>query len=406
VIHYEMPGSVVGYYQQVGRAGRALPSAHGVILYGTSELNTLDYFIKAAFPRPNDVDRVVGALDAYHNGLTREALQQVTRMQYQSLDRVLNTISKADPSPIAVADGVWTRTGQDLHPSYWTRVEHITRLRREEIDEMQRYVRLPFGQHMQFLVRTLGGDPADVTTPPSPPLVFDTRVAVAASTFDDTDDGSEEVRSFDPTVIKPRRQWPYRVGYKQYNQYGKIPREYQASRGKVLGALDDQAWTKHLYECRQRGTSISEDLIAECIAAISSWNPAPRPTWVTGIPSLRHPTMVSDFAKAIADGLGLPFHMVLERTADRPEQRTMQEHRKTDRGTNLDGAFGIATHAVPRGNVILIDDIVYSRWTMTIAAWLLRSHGAGQVHPFAVAQKIEQPSTEQPRWGGRRRWGR
>jgi ATP-dependent DNA helicase RecQ len=38
----------------------------------------------------------------------------------------------------------------------------------------------------------------------------------------------------------------------------------------------------------------------------------------------------------------------------------------------------------------LIDDIVDSRWTLTYAGWLLRHHGAGTVHPFALATATPQ----------------
>ena len=41
--------------------------------------------------------------------------------------------------------------------------------------------------------------------------------------------------------------------------------------------------------------------------------------------------------------------------------------------------------AVQPGPVLLVDDIVDSRWTLTVAAWLLRTHGSGEVHPFALA---------------------
>ena len=37
------------------------------------------------------------------------------------------------------------------------------------------------------------------------------------------------------------------------------------------------------------------------------------------------------------------------------------------------------------GPVLLVDDMIDSRWTMTIAAWLLRSHGSGEVFPLALA---------------------
>jgi len=38
VIHFQAPGSVIAYYQQVGRAGRAIEHARGILLSGTSEL--------------------------------------------------------------------------------------------------------------------------------------------------------------------------------------------------------------------------------------------------------------------------------------------------------------------------------------------------------------------------------
>ena len=37
------------------------------------------------------------------------------------------------------------------------------------------------------------------------------------------------------------------------------------------------------------------------------------------------------------------------------------------------------------GPVLLVDDIVDSGWTMTVAGWLLATHGSGPVYPFALA---------------------
>jgi ATP-dependent DNA helicase RecQ len=44
--------------------------------------------------------------------------------------------------------------------------------------------------------------------------------------------------------------------------------------------------------------------------------------------------------------------------------------------------------AVRSGPVLLVDDVVGSRWTMTVAGSLLREHGSGPVHPFALADAI------------------
>ncbi len=40
---------------------------------------------------------------------------------------------------------------------------------------------------------------------------------------------------------------------------------------------------------------------------------------------------------------------------------------------------------LPGGPVLLVDDMVDSRWTLTVAAWLLRSKGSGEVWPLALA---------------------
>jgi ATP-dependent DNA helicase RecQ len=74
----------------------------------------------------------------------------------------------------------------------------------------------------------------------------------------------------------------------------------------------------------------------------------------------------------------------LEKTDDRPEQKTMAN--STQQARNIDGSLRITADVLPTGPVLLVDDMVDSRWTFTVAAWLLRSHGSGDVWPLALAQ--------------------
>ena len=73
---------------------------------------------------------------------------------------------------------------------------------------------------------------------------------------------------------------------------------------------------------------------------------------------------------------------MLREGAQRPEQKTMQNSAQQLR--NLIDAFEIAAE-IPDGPVLLIDDVVDSRWTITVVAWLLQKNGSGPVHPFALA---------------------
>src|SRR6187399_1635492 len=63
VIHYQPPESVIAYYQQVGRAGRAIADATVALLHGAEDEEIHDYFIRSAFPDAADMRAVVEALE-------------------------------------------------------------------------------------------------------------------------------------------------------------------------------------------------------------------------------------------------------------------------------------------------------------------------------------------------------
>lgn len=57
VIHYQSTDSLVGYYQQVGRAGRALNSSLGVMMRGAEDKDIHAYFMKGTFPKKKPLTR-------------------------------------------------------------------------------------------------------------------------------------------------------------------------------------------------------------------------------------------------------------------------------------------------------------------------------------------------------------
>jgi len=123
--------------------------------------------------------------------------------------------------------------------------------------------------------------------------------------------------------------------------------------------------------------------VTACAVLLRQWSPQPPPAWVTCIPSRRHPNLVPDLASRLAAVLNLPFHAALEKTDERPEQKTMEN--SSQQARNIDGSLAVHRTALPAGPVLLVDDMVDSKWTLTIAAYLLTSHGSGPVYPLALA---------------------
>ena len=373
VIHYQTPGSVVAYYQQVGRAGRALDAAYGVLLSGDEDTDITDYFIESAFPTKEEVQIVLEALEAAPLGLSVPELTTRVNLSRSRIQKTLDLISLESPAPIAKQGTKWQLTAIDMSEEFWQRAERLTELRRDEQRQMQEYVNLESG-HMEFLIEALDGEPKTFILPSLTPLPTgaDSELVRDAITF--------LRRTSLP--IEPRKQWPS-GGLLQFNLKGKIGTELEAQPGKALCIWGDAGWGGLVRSGKYNDGNFSDELVEACKNLISEWNPQPEPGWVTCIPSLRHPGLVHNFAQRLATALNLPFEPVLIKTDNRPEQKTMAN--SFQQAQNIDGSLDISGTEIRNTPVFLIDDMVDSRWTFTVAAWLLRSHGSGDVFPMALA---------------------
>lgn len=373
VVHYQVPGSVVAYYQQVGRAGRALDAAYGILLSGNEDTEITDFFIDRAFPTLEEVDAVLGALDDAPNGLSLPQLMGEVNVSYGRIEKTIALLSLESPAPIAKEGSKWQLTAANLSDTFWQRARRLTALRRAEQAEMQEYVNLATG-HMDFLIRALDGAPVEGSAPDLPPLpsAVDQELIRAAIEF--------LRRTSLP--IEPRKQWPP-GGLPQFGVSGRIPPSLQAQQGKALCAWGDAGWGASVRRGKYEDGSFQDELVEACARLVEEWNPDPAPGWVACVPSLRRPALVPDFAARLAYQLGLPFEPVLVRTSERPEQKAMAN--STQQARNIDGSLDVRGH-VRNQPVLLVDDMVDSRWTLTAAAWLLRSNGSGEVWPLVLAQ--------------------
>jgi ATP-dependent DNA helicase RecQ len=457
VVHFQRPGSVVAYYQQVGRAGRAVDSAFGVLLSGREDDTIQDYFIRTAFPSTQVMAEVARELQAAE-AMTIDQLSAALNYPWGTLERALkllevegavtaerksqNPTSKIQKNPVNGEEAVerastrgvrYARTASRWAPDV-ERADRVTQLRRAEVDEMRQYVEHS-GCLMEFLARSLD-DPA---AGPCGKCMNCTgkaeRQAVPAGLI-------QEAITFlrnDHLVIDARHQWPKsvveRVAEKwptavdRFDDSGRakvtIPGRLRAEEGRVLCMYGDAGWGEAVARGKYESGRFDDALIEAAAELIrGKWKPDPMPEWVTCVPSKRHPELVRDFGQRLAAALGLPFGIALRKTRESQPQKEMQNSPSQVR--NLIGGFevmeislgeppslggaggsergvgrgaglmqtlkhkiktGLGSKAqLPELPVLVVDDVVDSGWTLTVAAVLLREHGSGPVYPFALAR--------------------
>ncbi|MEX1263084.1 MAG: RecQ family ATP-dependent DNA helicase [Actinomycetota bacterium] len=384
VIHYQSPGSPIAYYQQVGRAGRALEHAPAVLLCGIEDREIQDYFIETAFPPQEQAERIVGLLgDAGSQGpMSLNDLMAAVNVRRNRLESMLKVLEVE--GAVARERGGYVRTADA-----WTypteRVEHITALRRHEQEAMRRYARHD-GCLMEFLRHELddsGAEPCGrcMRCTASPLRVEAPPELLAAA--------REHLRGFD-LFVEPRKQWP--SGLAAFGlPKGRIAEDERPLIGRALSVAGDGGWGRLVASGRSEDEHFADDLVtASASLIVGRWRPDPAPTWVTCVPSMTHPDLVPDFARRLAEALGLPLHEVVRKIAENQPQAAMQNSAQQVR--NVWDAFevlaGPTAGVVPDGPVLLVDDLADSKWTLTVVARALRQTGSGHVHPFVLATAI------------------
>ena len=376
VIHFQRPGSVIHYYQQVGRAGRAIDNAYGILLAGAEDDQIADFFIRTAFPTEAEVTQILTALREAKGPLKRADLQKRVNLSGGKLEDALKFLSLEYPAPIQK-----TERGYVRNPVRWTmpseRIERLTNLRREEQREMQAYM-VTRECLMQFLARALG----DTAGGPCGKCAncagahFDSKIPVGLG---------EAAAAFLNTLelpIEPRRYWPQIVGFE--GKTGKIQKEFQCQTGRAMCRWGDPGIGDMVKVGKQQTGRFSDELVKRAVEMVQNrWKPYPHPAWVTCVPSLRHASMVQDFAARLADALRLPFVPCVRKVKETEPQKTRQN--SVQQAQNLEYAFGVEARLVNSSPVLLVDDMVDSRWTFTVVGFKLLQAGSGPVFPFALA---------------------
>lgn len=372
VIHYQQPGNIISYYQQIGRAGRGIDRAYIILMHGPGDEDIQNYFIDTAFPKSQQVEEVIAALQQVKSA-SRQQLQQRVNVRYSVLEKILTHLEVEDI--VEKVDSSFHLINPKATPDF-ARWEAVTRNRYAEMEQMKAYI-----QHkdclMHFIAEALD-DPAPIQT-----CGRCKNCAQNQSKFLPDPHDIEVARSFlrqgKPILLEPRKRWP--AGLPNIE---KSTIKFTNQIGVALCGYYDAGWGEAVRQGRLVDNYYSDELVEVAAESLLHyWQSLSNvPRWVTAVPSLRRPQLVPNFAQRLAQCLSLPYRAALKHVQQHPEQRSMQN--SFQQASNILDKYAIEGELSSQP-VLLVDDIADSKWTLTVVGHLLRSHGSGEVYPFVLA---------------------
>lgn len=387
VVHFGAPSSPVAYYQQVGRAGRGTDHADVLLLPGQEDRAIWEYFATASMPDEAQARAVLEALQQSGGAMSVAALEPVVSVKRTALELLLKVL--AVDGAVERVGGGWRATGRD-----WAydaeRYARVAEARRAEERLMLDYQTTQTCR-MEFLARTLDDPTAapcgrcDVCAGPWFPTGWDGAAR----------DRADQALRRTGVPIEPRRMWPSNMDRLGVPVKGRIAEGELAEEGRALARLTDLGWGSRLRELlAAEDVPLPEEVLQGAVAVLAAWGWQARPIAVVAMPSRGRPQLVDSFAGGLARLGRLPFLGALETVGGGPTAGPGGN--SAYRLASVHGRFGVpeamehmlrsAPDAGQHGPVLLVDDLVDSRWSLAEATRVLRRAGAQGVLPFALAQ--------------------
>jgi ATP-dependent DNA helicase RecQ len=379
----------VAYYQQVGRAGRATDRADVLLLPGAEDREIWHYFATNAMPTEARADAVLTALAESDRPLSAAAIEARVDLRRSQLELLLKVL--AVDGVVEYVQGGWLATGRG-----WAfDKERYDRIAESRVAEQRAMLAYQNGAscRMAFLTGSLDD-------PDSAPCG---RCDACAGPWYPTGVSLESERGAQATLervgveIAPRALWPQgldRVGVTHQGApvKGKIPAAEQVEEGRVIARLTDLGYGNALRELfapdrdgRPMDRALPPALASACLRVLKEWDWAERPVAVVWVPSVGRPGLVEALATGIARAGRLEPLGPLALHADASLSAVNSAYRVRDLWSRFSVPPAMASRlASLRGPVLLVDDLIDSRWTVTVAGRLLRQAGADAVLPLAL----------------------
>ena len=373
VIHYQMPSNIVSYYQQIGRAGRNIDRAYTFLMFGKEDEDILNYFINTAFPTEKEALAIMEYI-SNNDGVKLYQINSALNIKKSRLEKAISFL---------MHDGFIRKEKQMYYatpkPFIYDRehYEAVTNTRIREMEQMKKLATTT-ACYSKFVVECLDDRSAyecghcanclgrDIL--PQNPSANSIHIA-------------EAYTNGLIIEIPPRKMWVY----SEYTSNKRIPVPNKV--GVCLAKYGDPGYGE-LVKRDKYGVSkrFCDELVGKSAMVLRPIVKEKGIEYLTCVPSLRSDIVV-DFSKRLAESLGLKFISLLKKS-DTRQQKEMQN--SSYQCGNAMKSFALLENTTVPKKILLVDDVVDSRWTLTACGYYLCEGGCEEVYPFALADSSQK----------------
>jgi len=373
VVNVGAPSSPVAYYQQVGRAGRGTDKAQVVLLPALEDRDIWKYFASLAFPPEGQVRQVLSVLDGAERPLGTPSLETYVDLGRSRLEMMLKVLDV--DGAVRRVQGGWESTGREWDYDQ-ERYDRVRQAREREQQAMLDY--LSTDRCRMLFLRDQLDDPEAAACGRCDNCG---GLTVSVEVSEQAQDAAHERLSRPGVVVEPRKMWPTALTNLGIDLKGKIADP--PSAGRAVARLTDLGYGQALRDLFREGTPdgpVPVPLVKAVIEVLGDWQP--RAEAIVYVESARRPTLTSDFADGLSRYLRIPVagRFAIADPGVAPGQGSANSAQRVAavlRRYRLEGE-------VPPGPVLLLDDLIGTGWTLTVAARALREAGATEVLPLTL----------------------
>lgn len=358
IIHYQVPKNIVSYYQQIGRAARNIKEGYTFMLKGGNDFDILNYFIDSAFPEKLEMDLVLKQFEQQawgKSGLSTQAIAKNINLSFSKIKKALKFLEFEHVLNRVKQTYFLTSNKFQYKEKHY---QEINNLRKQEITELEG--------------------------------LFETKECLNKKIIESLDDVTNIScgkckNCLKKEIISSQIEDRFRIIAEQHIADSYIPlkpREKRMYDGMALSKYGDEPIGSLVSKSKYSNTPFPEAVYLKAVKLLTPMVKKYNLQTITFVPSLNN-KLVDDFSLNLSKRLGLRFTPLFSKKSN-VSQKSMTNYiwqkKNAQENYMISGSVSVVGQ-----QILLIDDIVDSGYTISSLGEKLIEAGARGVYPFALS---------------------